>query len=314
MDIFRESVFMHILLIFLDGIGLGPDDPTSNPFAAAKTPTLWALAGGQKWLRDTPRTETERAIFIPTDARFGVPGRPQSATGQAAILTGRNVPAEIGEHYGPKPNAAIRAILAQDANLFRQVRARGLKAGLLDAYPPRFFDGIDSGKRLRSSIQQAAYEAGVPILGEDALRRGDALSVDWTGEGWREMLGYDDTPIYSPAEAGARLGKLACNYHFSFFSHWLTDEIGHRGPLERGVAILELFDDVMAGLLDSWNDADGLIVITSDHGNMEDLSTRHHTDNEVPTVIIGRERAAFAKDFHALTDITPRVMQLLTFS
>ncbi len=302
---------MHILLIFLDGIGLGEDNPTINPFAAAHTPTLWALAGGQKWLRATPRTESERAIFIPTDPRLGVPGRPQSATGQAAILTGRNVPAEIGEHYGPKPNPAVRAILAQDDNLFKRLRVRGLSAGLLDAYPPPFFEGIDSGRRLRSSIQQAAFEGGVPILGEDALQRGDALSVDWTGEGWREMLGYEDTPVYSRAEAGARMSLLARRYDFSFFSHWITDEIGHRGPLARGVAILELFDQVMAGLLADWNDNDGLIIITSDHGNMEDLSTRHHTENDVPTVIIGAERARFAADFHALTDITPRVLAVL---
>src|SRR5690349_3223338 len=98
---------MRILLIFIDGIGLGDDDPAHNPFAVANTPTLHALARGHRWLRDTGRVESARATFIPTDARFGVEGRPQSATGQAVILTGRNVSAEIGEHYGPRPNPAI---------------------------------------------------------------------------------------------------------------------------------------------------------------------------------------------------------------
>src|SRR5690606_16097721 len=76
----------HVLLIFLDGIGLGDDDPATNPFAAAHTPTPNALAGGHNWLRTTPRIDTGRALFIPTDPRLAVPGRPQSATGQAAIL------------------------------------------------------------------------------------------------------------------------------------------------------------------------------------------------------------------------------------
>src|SRR5262245_2209660 len=98
---------MHILLLFLDGFGLAEGDQSINPFAAINAPTLHALAGDHRWLRSTPRTETERAIFIPTDPRLGVAGRPQSATGQAAIMTGRNVPAEIGEHYGPKPTPAI---------------------------------------------------------------------------------------------------------------------------------------------------------------------------------------------------------------
>jgi len=142
---------MHILLIFIDGIGLGENDLANNPFAVANTPTLNMLAGNQRWLRATPYTEADRSIFIPTDTRFGVEGRPQSASGQAVILTGRNVPAEIGEHYGPKPNPAIRAILAEN-NLFKELTSKGKTAAFLDAYPPGFFKGIDSGRRLRSSM------------------------------------------------------------------------------------------------------------------------------------------------------------------
>src|SRR5262245_6848802 len=112
----------HILFIFVDGIGLGDDDPTINPFAVANMPTLTALSAGKRWLRDTGRQETPRAIFIPTDPRLGVPGRPQSGTSQAAILTGRNIPQIVGEHYGPKPNEKTRALLTED-NFFKQVIA-----------------------------------------------------------------------------------------------------------------------------------------------------------------------------------------------
>ncbi len=302
---------MHILLIFLDGIGLGEDDPANNPFAVAKTPTLHALAGNQRWLRATGRVESERAVFIPTDPRLGIPGRPQSATGQAAIMTGRNVPAEIGEHYGPRPNLPIRTILT-DNNVFKQVTAMGKTAALLDAYPPGFFHAVERGKRLLSSIQQAARDGGVPIRGVEDFYAGRALSADWTGQGWRDMLGYADAPTMTPAEAGARMARLACEHAFSMFSTWITDEIGHRGPFDRGVSYLELFDAVMTGLLDAWNDEDGLIIITSDHGNMEDLSTRHHTENDVPTVVIGAERHAYADGFKSLMDITPRILTALT--
>ncbi len=304
---------MHILLIFLDGIGLGEDDLAHNPFAVADTPTLHRLAGNQRWLRATPRTESPRAIFIPTDPRLSVPGRPQSATGQAVILTGRNVPAEIGEHYGPKPNAAIRAIL-DESSLFKQLTAQGKSAALLDAFPPRFFQSINRGKTLRSSIQHAVYTGGVPIRGADDLLAGMAVSADWTGEGWRDFLGYPDAPIYTPQQAGAKLAELAGRYDFSLVSTWITDEIGHRGPFERGVSILERFDRVMAGLLDTWNDDDGLILITSDHGNMEDLSIRQHTENDVPTVVIGAARHQFTEGFRSLMDITPHILSLLTVS
>jgi hypothetical protein len=300
----------HILLLFLDGIGLGADDPTSNPFAIAHTPTLWSLAGGHKWLESTPRIESARSTFIPTDAQLGVAGNPQSGTSQAVILTGRNIPAEVGEHYGPKPNAATRAIL-KEGNLFKQLAAAGKRSALLDAYPPGLHASIARGKTLRSSIQQAAFEADVPMLGEAEIRLGTALSVDWTGEGWREFLGYADTPVYTRYEAGRKLAELSRAVDFALFSHWVTDEVGHRGPMERAVALLELFDQVMAGLLDAWDDDEGLIIITSDHGNMENLATRHHTAAKVPTVIIGGRRAPFEEGFQSLMDITPRVLQAL---
>jgi len=299
----------RVLILFLDGVGLGDDDPASNPFAAAQTPTLDALAGGRRWLRDVPRHDNGRALFIPTDAGLGVPGRPQSATGQAAILTGVNASALIGMHYGPRPNPPLRALLDRD-NLFKRVVDAGGRAALLDAYPPRFHQAIARGKRLPSSIQQAALAAGVRLRTEDDIYAGQGLSADWTGQGWRDELGYTDTPLYAPAEAGARLAALAAQYDFSLFSHWISDVIGHRGPLAEGVALVELFDGVLAGLLDAWDDAAATLVITSDHGNFEDLSTRKHTENLVPTVVVGAARAAFA-DLTDLTGIAPGVLRAL---
>src|SRR5690606_29589195 len=148
-----------ILMVFLDGIGLGDDDPAVNPFAAATLPTLHALTNGKRWLRETGRQVSERAMLVPTDAHMGIPGRPQSASGQASILTGLRVPQLLGEHYGPRPNPPIRALIAED-NFFKQVVARGMTAALLEAYPPRWHSAVERGKLLRSSYQQAVYEAG----------------------------------------------------------------------------------------------------------------------------------------------------------
>ncbi len=300
----------HILLIFLDGIGLGDDDPLSNPFSLATTPTLLTLSNGKRWVRNTGLQVSERAIFVPTDASGGIPGRPQSASGQAMILTGRNVPALIGEHYGPRPNPPIRAILAQD-NFFKQVVAHGMTAALLEAYPPRFHEAITSGKRLRSSYQQALFEAGLPLFDERMIYSGDALAVDWTGEGWRSELGYTDSPIYDRHTAGVKMVELSRRYAFSFFSHWMTDILGHRGTVDDGARVLELFDGVMAGALDVWDDDEGLIVITSDHGNLEDVRHTKHTENTVPTVVIGHGKEQFADGLTSLADIVPRMASYL---
>jgi hypothetical protein len=304
------STNRRVLLIFLDGIGLGEDDPATNPFAAAETPTLHALAGGQPWLQTTPRVSGARSAFAAVDPRMGVPGRPQSASGQAAILTGRNVPALIGEHYGPRPNPPIRALLKED-NLFKQVVARGDSAALLEGYPPRFHEAIARGKRIPSSYQDAALQAGLPLLDETAVATDEAMTVDWTGAAWRDHLGYADAIVRTPREAGRELVALARRYRFSFFPHWLTDQVGHRGGVREGVELLELFDGVMAGALDVWDDDDGLIVITSDHGNLEDLSHGKHTQNDVPLVVIGAGAQAFAQGVTTLADVAPQILVYL---
>ena len=41
---------MRVLFIFLDGVGLGVDDPNINPFARLEMPFLQSLLGGQKLL------------------------------------------------------------------------------------------------------------------------------------------------------------------------------------------------------------------------------------------------------------------------
>lgn len=300
---------MHILMVFLDGIGLGKADPNINPFAAANLPTLAYLANGYRWLADTGFQANSRGIFMPLDPRMGVPGRPQSGSNQAAIVTGKNIPALIGEHYGPKPNKAIRNLLDQ-GNFFIDLVNAGRTAALLEAYPPRWHKGIDSGKRIPASYQYAVRSAGLQFMNADDFRAGRALSGDWTGEGWHAHLGFSDTPTRSPYEAGRALARISRSYDFAFFSHWMTDVVGHRGPLEDGILLLQTFDEAVRGLLDEWDENEGLIIITSDHGNLEDLSHGKHTENDVPLLLIGAEKERFAAGLDDLTGFVPRMKDL----
>ena len=52
---------MHILFLFLDGVGLGENDLEHNPLAAAQMPNLYNLLGGRRLLRSSPPLETGRA-------------------------------------------------------------------------------------------------------------------------------------------------------------------------------------------------------------------------------------------------------------
>lgn len=149
-----------MLFLFLDGVGLGPDDPERNPFSVADMPTMADLLEGRRLVEGSAPSEGQRATLLAVDAQMGVEGAPQSATGQAALLTGENVPELVGEHYGPKPNPAVAEIVRRD-NLFKKVLARGGSAALLNGYPPRYFEAIKSGVRLYSSIPLAATAAGL---------------------------------------------------------------------------------------------------------------------------------------------------------
>ena len=302
---------MKLLFLFLDGIGLGENDPEINPFVRANMPTLKSLLGGQTMIRQSAPYEGGRASLIAADAGLGVDGLPQSATGQAVLLTGVNVPAEIGYHYGPKPDPATASHLSQ--SIFSTLKQAGKNVAFLNAYPPRYFDGIDSGKRLYSSIPLAVTNAGYPLFTKDDYYAGNAMSADFTGEGWQNFLGFPDAPLYEKRIAGHKLAALAQRYDFSFFEYWATDYAGHKQDMTAAVQVLESFDSVLNGLLEKWDDEHGLILLTSDHGNMEDLSTRRHTANAVPVLLIGNA-AARKKFSHALKDltgITPRILDTI---
>ncbi len=300
----------HVLIFFMDGVGLGPDDPETNPFVQARLPQLDGLLGDGWYVRGQPRRSTARASLAPTDARLGLPGLPQSATGQATILTGRNVPALIGGHYGPKPNGPVAEQIVA-GSLFAEVAAAGGEAALLTPYPRRYFEGIESGLRLLSAVPLAARSAGLPLRNAEDLQAGRAVSPDFTAEGWRDHLGYREMPVLTLVEAGARIAALAQAHHFSFFEHWPSDRRGHRGSLPEAVAHLELIDAALGGLLDAWDDERGMLIITSDHGNIEAKDRRQHTANPVPTILVGREHAALAPMITDLTHIAPVVRAFL---
>ena len=292
----------RVLLLFMDGVGLGSDDPRQNPLAAASMPALAALLGGRQLVRSAAPYEGAQATLLAVDACLGVEGLPQSATGQAALLTGRNVPAQVGEHYGPKPNAAIAAIVRQN-NLFLDVIRRGGTTALLNASPPRYFQGIESGRRLYSCIPLAATAAGLTLRSSEDLQRGLALSADFTGKGWSLQPGFPQAPVYSPEEAGTRLAHLAGQVDLAWFDYWPSDYAGHHNDPEASLRLLETFDGVLGGLAETYGDRPDLVVITSDHGTLEDLERRGHTRNPVPALVIG-PRDVRERFCQGLTDLT----------
>lgn len=330
---------MKFLFLFLDGVGLGSNDPQMNPFVCARMPTLETLLTGNQLVIETllhqsgsefngnqqelgvkRKTQTlfrpvinQHATLLALDPRLGVDGLPQSATGQATMITGINIPAALGYHYGPKPNQAVAQFL-QTGTLFHQLRERNKTISLLNAYPPSFFQAIERGYRIYSAIPMAMIKSGIVLKNIDDLFNGKGLSADFTGSGWRDRLGISDIPLLTPEQAGERMAILAGESDLSFFEYWLSDYAGHKQDMDAACYLLETIDQVLTGLLATWNLEDGLILITSDHGNIEDLSTRRHTTNPVPALIFGQPdlRQTFTKDLINLTGITPAILKLFS--
>lgn len=302
---------MKLLFLFLDGIGLGEDNPETNPFVRANMPYLESLLGNKKLTKSTAPIQNEQVTLLAIDPNLGVKGLPQSATGQAVLLTGINIPKELGYHYGPKPNPETAKYL-EDETIFHKVINAGKKTALLNAYPPRYFDGIDSGKRLYSSIPQAITNAGIALFTHEDYFAGKALSADFTGQGWHDFLNFPNAPLFDSRTAGIKVAELAKQYDFSFFEYWASDYAGHKQDMESAVSQLENFDGVLSGLLSAWRSEDGLILLTSDHGNMEDLSTRKHTSADVPLLLFGDKklRSEF-NQIQQLTEISPAIAKFL---
>jgi len=300
----------RVIFLFLDGVGLGVDDPAVNPLAHDAYPALHRLLDGHKLVAATGRLSTAQAELVPTDANLGIPGRPQSATGQTAILSGVNAPQRLGEHYGPRPDARVRAILAED-NLFRRLQKAGRQTFFCNGYPAGYFAAINRGKRLLSAIPFAATISGLalPTAADIYARR--ALAADFTNEGWRDHLGHTDVPVFTPTAAGRQLWEIAQPYEFIFFEHWQTDVLGHGADLEAAIKNFQCFDGFLAGLLAAADLNETLIMVSSDHGNVEDCSHGKHTENTVPTLLFGADRQHTAARIGAITDFAALIETFL---
>ncbi len=292
---------MSLLLLFLDGVGLGANDPATNPFARVPTPTLRRLLGGPLVLQDP--LEHGYVLLQLADATLGVPGLPQSATGQTALLTGANAPALAGRHITAYPTAPLRTLLA-GGSLFARLMGSGGRVALANVYSPEYFAAVAARRLKVAAVTFAAQAAGVRLRTLEDLRAGQAVFHDLTNRRLRQW-GYD-VPEITPGEAGRRLAAMAATNDLTFFEFFLTDLAAHGRIVLTADEVVAMVDALIAGALES-RDAALTVVITSDHGNIEDDRTRLHTTNPVPVLVVGPARSAF-RAVRAITDVAPAVV------
>jgi 2,3-bisphosphoglycerate-independent phosphoglycerate mutase len=297
------TAFMFLFL-FLDGVGLGADDVSVNPFAAAKTPFLESLLKG-KLTKELRAFSADTILFRHLDATLGFVGLPQSATGQTTLLTGKNGAAIMEGHYGPYPGPTLKKELDK-GTLFSDVLATGKKAVLANLYPPGYFQAIETKQQKYNVPVYAALQAGLDLLRIDDYRAGRAVSADLTGA---YLHKHDATLIpFSAFEMGQRLATLAQQHDFTFFDVWLTDHAGHRWPFEKCVELIETLDSFLQGVVENLGDV--TLLVTSDHGNLEDKSVKTHTLADVPLLVVGKGAVHF-EGATSLLEVAPNIRAVL---
>ena len=300
-----------VLLIFLDGVGIGTRDRARNPFFDARPEFLTAILGGWPSLRFR-HFESPDATCLPLDATLGISGLPQSGTGQSTLYTGLNTARMIGQHFGPylystlKPHVAAR-------NAFQQLVDAGMHRdgiALANAFPQRFFDYLSGTQRRMVAGMYAALSSGIPFRDIGEMKRGDAVSTDITGERWKN-IGHPDAPVIPAYEAGRRLAHIARQHRFTLFEYFLTDKAGHDRSRAFAAEVIRQTDDFIRGVYDHADHRDSVTVITSDHGNLEELSTKSHTRNPVPMIAFGQRRRDITDHLSSISEVTPAIIRFL---
>lgn len=300
----------RVLLLFLDGVGAGEADAAVNPFLSARLPQLRALLGGQLPLAGV-RGRFGKACLAPLDATLGVPGLPQSGTGQTALFTGLNAAALHGRHHGPWVPVSLRTRLGEESVLARAVAA-GRDVAFANAYPEEALAAAQNPRLphfLRAAPPLAARAAGLLNRHTPELERGDAVASELVNEAWRQHLHRTTLPRITAAEAGANLARIAAAHELTVFAHYQTDAAGHLGEMAEAIAALELVDEFLGGLLAA-SPPDLLTLVVSDHGNIEDIRTGH-TRHPALGIVIGEGCDEIAGGLHAITDVAPAIRALL---
>jgi 2,3-bisphosphoglycerate-independent phosphoglycerate mutase len=289
-----------VLLFFIDGLGIGTRGP-HNPFDGL--PESQPLAVFQNEQAETFLD----GVVVETDPRLGVEGRPQSASGQTTILTGINAPSLLGYHKQGFPNQALLEVL-KEHSIFRQLQDAGVSpVTFANAYTSRFFA---ERPRWVSATTAAVEAAGLKFRTVEDLRSGSAIFMDFTNRILRER--GEDVPEQSEEEAAVVLARIAGENRFTLYEYFITDKVGHAQDMTTARIVLTGLARLIRELLFRLDLQRTTVILTSDHGNIEDLSIRNHTLHSVPTIVWGNHRDRIAARIKTLADITPAIVALLT--
>jgi 2,3-bisphosphoglycerate-independent phosphoglycerate mutase len=285
-----SSVFScrNVVLIFVDGLGVG--NSKSNP-TLTYDGTLFNL-------------QETSARWKPIDATLSVPGIPQSATGQTSLLTGVNSQAKLGRHATGFPGPTLREIM-REHSILKQLTDNGKSARFINAFRPLFWEISEERRWTLSATTIANLSADLPFFTLEDLKSEQSVYQDFTNQDLIEK-GFD-VPLWTPEHAGNLLAKNCQKYDFTLYEYFKTDHAGHSQDRELCEEVLFNLDRFINSFITAIP-SDTLVLLTSDHGNIEDCSINTHTTNKVPLFSWGDDSEMALSQINSLIDVVPLIL------
>jgi 2,3-bisphosphoglycerate-independent phosphoglycerate mutase len=193
------------------------------------------------------------------------------------------------------------------------------------AYPPRDISHI---------LGELASQAGVRQLRIAETEKYAHVTYFFNGGEEKEFPGeerilipspkdvptYDLKPQMSAREVAEALVKKISQDHIGLvianFAN--ADMVGHTGNFAAAVKACEVIDECIGKVVDAALSKNGKVVITADHGNIEqlidyDTGLPHtaHTINRVPVILVDEERQKCKLNEGTAIDVAPTVLHLL---
>jgi hypothetical protein len=156
-------------------------------------------------------------------------------------------------------------------NFLSRASDEGAAVRFANAYPEGY-PGARSSRRV-AAVPLAALAAGLLQRNQAELATGEAVASEIVNDAWIRHFSAN-LPRVSAERAGANLARVSRGSDLTLFAHYDTDAAGHSGEMSRAVQALERVDAFLAGIL-SEIDRRTLVLVVSDHGNIEDVRAGH---------------------------------------
>jgi hypothetical protein len=257
---------------------------------------------------------------------LGIPGAPQSASGQTALFCGARAAALAYRHRNGYPDRPLRQVILK-GNILSRLGAKKMTARYLNAYPrheelftaahvriepdgrlwfsPAFPERF---KRMISVTSCMLLASGQKPFGADDIRAGKALYQDYSN---RQLIEKGlALPEFTPVQAARILDRASRRFAFTLYEYFQTDLYAHRRTLEECVSLVRDLDALVGALLARLDSQVDTLVLTSDHGNLEEFHLRGHSRNPVPLIAWGRRGARLRKKINGLSDVAPALLEI----